>query len=423
MKKITNTVLPLLLCLVLSVSLPNITSNAAKKKTAANTKVKSITLNHKNITLKKGKTCKLKATCKPKQKKKVSFTFSSTNTKVAKVDKTGKITARKAGTAKIKVKVKNSKVSAVCKVTVTDKQNNTDKTDDNNNNQEAKPDDNNQGNPSDDNQDDNKDDNKDDNDMNDNEEEDIYSTPPGFASKDKSIKHGEMTEVSYYSTVTENTRKCMIYTPPEYSTEKKYNVLYCMHGIGGDHMEWYRNGAPQNILDNLYAKGKLADMIVVFPNGRAMHDDSVPANMFSAEAVQAFSNFENDLKQCLMPFIKENYNIYEGRDHTAMAGLSMGGMQTVNIGLKNLELFNYYGIFSPAPTTDANLMGTNKDLYPKVLWLSVGISDTTSGQMAINTHNILTQKGVPHIYYRMPGTHDWSVWKNGLYNFAQLIFK
>lgn len=106
-----------------------------------------------------------------------------------------------------------------------------------------------------------------------------------------------------------------------------------------------------------------------------------------------------------------------------MAGLSMGGMQTVNIGLKNLELFNYFGIFSPAPTTDASLMGTDKALFPKVLWLSVGTSDTTSGQMAVNTERILTERNVSHIYYRMPGGHDWSVWKNGLYNFTQLIFK
>lgn len=154
-----------------------------------------------------------------------------------------------------------------------------------------------------------------------------------------------------------------------------------------------------------------------------MKNDSIPSNMFSAEAIAAFSNFENDLKQCLMPFIQKTYSVYTGRDHTAMAGLSMGGMQTVNIGLKNLELFNYFGIFSPAPTTDASLMGTDKALFPKVLWLSVGTSDTTSGQMAVNTERILTERNVSNIYYRMPGGHDWSVWKNGLYNFTQLIFK
>lgn len=252
---------------------------------------------------------------------------------------------------------------------------------------------------------------------------DEYDTPLGFDEAKDMIPHGSMTEVSYPSTVTGSTRKCMVYTPHDYSEDKKYNILYCMHGIGGDHKEWYVHGSPQNILDNLYAENKLADMIVVFPNGRAMKNDSIPSNIYSAEAIAAFTNFENDLKQCLMPFINENYSVYGDKAHTAMAGLSMGGMQTVNIGLKNLNLFDYYGIFSPAPTTDANLMGTDKSLYPKVIWLSVGTSDTTSGQMAINTDAILTQKGIDHIYYRMPGAHEWSVWKNGLYNFAQLIFK
>lgn len=252
---------------------------------------------------------------------------------------------------------------------------------------------------------------------------DKYDTPLGFDDYDEDAAHGEMTEVTYYSSVTGTNRKCMVYTPPGYTSQKKYNVLYCMHGIGGDHKEWYMNGKPHNILDNLYAADKLADMIVVFPNGRAMKNDSVPSNIYSAEATAAFSNFENDLKKCLMPFINETYPVYGDKQHTAMAGLSMGGMQTVNIGLKNLELFDYYGIFSPAPTTDANKMGKDKTLYPRVTWLSVGTSDTISGQMATNTHNILTENGVEHIYYKMPGGHDWNVWKNGLYNFVQLIFK
>lgn len=252
---------------------------------------------------------------------------------------------------------------------------------------------------------------------------DKYDTPLGYDQYRQDISHGSMTEVSYPSSVTGANRKCMVYTPPGYTTNKKYNVLYCMHGIGGDHKEWQINGSPQNILDNLYAEGKLADMIVVFPNGRAMKNDRIPSNIYSAEAISAFSNFENDLKKCLMPFINKTYSVYGDKKHSAMAGLSMGGMQTVNIGMKNLDLFDYYGIFSPAPTTNAALMGTDKTLYPKVVWLSVGTSDTTSGQMAANTHNVLTQKGVEHIYYQMPGTHSWPVWKNGLYNFAQLIFR
>lgn len=425
------------------------TAKAAKKQV----KAKKITLNYSQLLLKKGNKAKLKIKkIVPKKASKKNVTFKSSNTKVAKVDKNGKIYAKKAGKAKITVKVKGTKAKAVCQITVVNqlKQvslksinltlNKGEKKDistmavsdqkltytsDNkkivkvsskgvvqglkagttsiaikikNSTKEPVY-------------------------MNVKVLRDKYDTPLGFDQYRNEIAHGKMTEVSYLSTVTGSKRKCMVYTPAGYSESKKYNVLYCMHGIGGDHKEWQNHGSPQNILDNLYAEGKLADMIVVFPNGRAMKNDSIPSNIYSAEAIASFTTFEKDMKLCLMPFIKRTYSVYGDREHTAMAGLSMGGMQTVNIGLKNLDLFDYYGIFSPAPTTNANLMGTDKNLYPKVVWLSVGTSDTTSGQMAINTHNILTQKGVSHIYYRMPGNHDWTVWKNGLYNFTQLIFK
>lgn len=425
------------------------TVEAASKKP----KAKKITLNYSRLLLKKGNKTKLRIKkITPKKASKKNVIYKSSNKKIVTVDKNGKLYAKKAGTAKITARIKGTKAKAVCAVTVV---------------KELK-----QVSLKSDNLTLNKGDKKDLSSLivsdqkltfkSDNNNivkvsskgrlqalkagtaiisikikdsikapvelyvkvlRDNYDTPLDYDDYKKGIPHGEMKEVTYSSSVTGSTRKCMIYTPPGYSNTKKYNVLYCMHGIGGDHKEWQIHGSPQNILDNLYAEGKLADMIVVFPNGRAMKNDKIPSNIYSAEAIAAFSNFENDLKKCLMPFIEKNYSIYGGRDHTAMAGLSMGGMQTVNIGLKNLELFNYYGIFSPAPTTDANLMGTNKTLYPKVVWLSVGTSDTTSGQMAINTHNILAKKGVQHIYYRMPGNHDWTVWKNGFYNFTQLIFK
>lgn len=441
--------LSLLAFMALGQALSGPDSSAAKKKKT----VKKITLNHSRLLLGKGKKCTLKVKkISPKGISKKEILYKSSRPRIVKVTKKGKLSARKTGTSKITASIKGSRVKAVCNVKVVgqvkqislktdsltlkkgEQANLTDlvasahpityKSDDKkvvrvsqkgvlqavgagtaSISMKIK----------------------------DSVKEPVYMTvkvirdkydpPLGFDTYNNKIPHGKMTEVSYDSRVTGSTRKCMVYTPPGYSDTKKYNVLYCMHGIGGDHREWMNHGAPLNILDNLYAENKLANMIVVFPNGRAMKNDRIPSNIYSAEAIAAFSNFENDLKQCLMPFIQKTYNVYTGRDHTAMAGLSMGGMQTVNIGLKNLELFNYYGIFSPAPTTNANLMGTDKTLYPKVLWLSVGTSDTTSGQMAANTDRILTQRGVSHIYYRMPGGHDWTVWKNGLYNFTQMIFR
>ena len=437
--------LGLIFCLATSQLLSFKTPMAAQKT--------KLTLNHSKLLLQKGNktTIKVKKGL-PKATAKNKITFQSSNKGIVSVDKSGKIAAKKAGNAKITVKIKGTALKAFCQIKVVDKLQQvslkktelTMKKGEKINLLEFTVSDQKLSYSSD-----NKEIAKISSDgtllgvnagittlnikIKDSIKEpvymsvkvlrDEYDTPLGFDEKRDDIPHGKMTEISYSSTVTGSTRKCMLYTPPGYSEDKKYNVLYCMHGIGGDHKEWYVNGSPQNILDNLYAENKLSDMIVVFPNGRAMKNDSIPSNIFAADAVASFSNFENDLKQCLMPYINENYPVYGDKAHTAMAGLSMGGMQTVNIGLKNLDLFDYYGIFSPAPTTDANLMGTNKELYPKVIWLSIGTSDTTSGQMASNTHTILTEQGIDHIYYRMPGAHDWSVWKNGLYNFAQLIFK
>lgn len=435
----------LFFCLLISQML-FVTAAEAGQKT-------KITLNHTKLLLQKGKKADLKVKKgMPKGSPHSAVVFKTSSKKIASVDKNGKISAKKAGNAKITVKIKGTKLSAVCQVRVVDKlkqislktEELTIKKGEKVNLADLATCDQKISYASDDKSvlkvDSNgmaqgiqagvtivtlkiKDSVKAPVYINIKVLRDEYDTPLGYDRFRDEILHGSMDEISYSSTVTGSTRKCMVYTPPGYSEEKKYNVLYCMHGIGGDHKEWYVNGSPQNILDNLYAENKLADMIVVFPNGRAMKNDSIPANIFSDEAVAAFFNFENDMKQCLMPYINQNYSVYGDKEHTAMAGLSMGGMQTVNIGLKNLELFDYYGIFSPAPTTDANLMGADKTLYPKVIWLSIGTSDTTSGQMAANTHDILTQKGVDHIYYRMPGAHEWSVWKNGLYNFSQLIFK
>lgn len=438
---------------ILTISICVMASQICCNKTSAAGQKTKLTLNHSRLLLQKGKkvTLKIKKGL-PEGTSKNMIIFQSSNKKAATVDKNGKISAKKAGNAKITVKIKKKNLSAACNLRIVDKleqislkepeltikkgekvnltnfavsEHQLTYSSDDNTMLKISADGMMQGlqagvttvtiki----------KDSVKEPVYMNVKVLRDEYDTPLGFDEAKDNIPHGKITEVFYPSTVTGNTRKCMVYTPPEYSKEKKYNVLYCMHGIGGDHKEWYVHGSPQNILDNLYAENKLADMIVVFPNGRAMKDDSIPSNIYSAEAIAAFSNFENDLKLCLMPFINQNYSVYGDKAHTAMAGLSMGGMQTVNIGLKNLNLFDYYGIFSPAPTTDANLMGTDKSLYPKVIWLSVGTSDTTSGQMAINTDAILTQKGIDHIYYRMPGAHEWSVWKNGFYNFTQLIFK
>ena len=131
----------------------------------------------------------------------------------------------------------------------------------------------------------------------------IKHAPEGFDSVKTGIPHGKIDTISYLSKTVGTVRKSLIYTPPGFSSKKRYPVLYLLHGIGGDEKEWLNGGKPQVILDNLYAEGKLEPMIVVLPNGRAMKDDRASGNIMAPDKVEAFANFEKDLLNDLIPFI------------------------------------------------------------------------------------------------------------------------
>ncbi|GEO03252.1 hypothetical protein AAE02nite_09160 [Adhaeribacter aerolatus] len=252
------------------------------------------------------------------------------------------------------------------------------------------------------------------------------AAPPGFDQPQTGISQGKIDSVSYDSKTVGTKRKALVYTPPGYSKKKKYPVLYLLHGIGGDEYEWFKNGRPQVILDNLYAQGKLAPMIVVLPNGRAMKDDRAIGNVFDSTKVQAFARFEKDLLQDLIPHIEKTYPAYTDRKYRAVAGLSMGGGQSLNIGLGNLDQFAWVGGFSSAPNTKApaELLPEPENAKKKLqlLWISCGQDDRLMS-FSKRTHDYLEQHGVPHIFYVEPGGHDFTVWKNDLYLFSQLLFK
>lgn len=250
--------------------------------------------------------------------------------------------------------------------------------------------------------------------------------PQGFDVPRNGIANGKIDTISYPSKTVGVNRRALVYTPPGYSKSKKYPVLYLLHGIGGDMKEWLKHGTPQVIFDNLYADKKLEPMIVVMPNGRAMKDDRNIGNMFDSARVQAFSVFEKDLLNDLIPFIEKKYPAYKDREHRAIAGLSMGGGQSLNFGLGNLDKFAWVGGFSSAPNTKLpevlvpNPVEAKAKL--KLLWISCGDAD---GLMSFSkrTHDYLYQKDVPHIFYVEPGGHDFKVWKNDLYLFTQFLFK
>lgn len=254
----------------------------------------------------------------------------------------------------------------------------------------------------------------------------VKQAPAGFDSLHADIPHGKIDTISYPSKTVGTQRRALIYTPPGFSPKKKYPVLYLLHGIGGDEKEWLNGGKPQTILDNLYAEGKIEPMIVVLPNGRAMKDDRAIGDIMAPDKVQAFATFEKDLLNDLIPFIEKKYPVLSDREHRAIAGLSMGGGQSLNFGLGNLDKFAWVGGFSSAPNTKKP-----EELIPdpeaakkklRMLWISCGASDRLIS-FSKRTHDYLEEKKVPHIYYIEPGIHDFKVWKNGLYMFSQLLFK
>src|SRR5687767_1363501 len=254
----------------------------------------------------------------------------------------------------------------------------------------------------------------------------IKHAPPGFDSLQVGISHGKIDTITYESKTVGTKRKAVIYTPPGFSKKNKYPVLYLLHGIGGDEKEWLIGGQPQVILDNLYAEKKIEPMIVVMPNGRAMKDDRKGGNIFDSAKVQAFATFEKDLLNDLIPFIEKKYPVIKDRESRAIAGLSMGGGQSLNFGLGNLDKFAWVGGFSSAPNTKKP-----EELVPdpeaaknklKLVFISCGDNDGLIS-FSKRTHDYLVEKSVPHIYYIEPGVHDFKVWKNGLYMFSQFLFK
>ena len=255
--------------------------------------------------------------------------------------------------------------------------------------------------------------------------------------KHENVEYGEMVEVEYESTVTGKTRKANVLLPAGYTEDKQYPVLYLLHGSEGDHNEW-KKGDPKYIVGNLIASGEAKEMIVVMPNVRASASDD--ASSFQNDTLanfRAFDNFIYDLKECLMPYMEENYSILTGRDNTAVAGLSLGGRESIYIGRVMCEEIGYIGSFSPGPGIVAYKMGkltedglfTEEELAfpegyePKVFMITEGDADSIVGKIPRIYHDLFERVGVEHIYYTIKGGHDYTVWKRSLYGFVMEIFK
>ena len=234
------------------------------------------------------------------------------------------------------------------------------------------------------------------------------AAPQGFNQERAGIAKGTVKLIEYQSESVGTIRKANVYLPPKYDAKKKYSV----------------GGVPNIIMDNLYADGKVADMIVVMPNGRAQKDDSRAGGMGS---FRAFGDFDKDLIGSLIPYIEKNFSVYTDKNHRAIAGLSMGGGQSLNFGLGHMDVFAYVGGFSSAPNTQraAQLIPDVEKVKQenKLLWMVCGGADGLMNNSA-QLKAFCDEKGIPCTLINYPDEgHNFVVWKYGLYNFAQLIFK
>jgi enterochelin esterase-like enzyme len=258
----------------------------------------------------------------------------------------------------------------------------------------------------------------------------------------KKVPHGEIREHWYYSDITGRWRRSFVYTPPDYETNfsAKYPVLYLLHGAGENERGWSNQGHMSFIMDNLIAEGKAVPMIVVMDNGYATAKDGSNATAGPPAPGQRmdFTKMAETLEQVyikeIIPSIETFYRIKPGRENRAMAGLSMGGFQTMVIGLNHLELFSHYGLFSAAII--GNIMENPKTAFGgafsdassfngkvKVLWFGAGTGEAQFIKMMDDSRKKLDELGIKSIAYESMDTfHEWHTWRRCLHEFAQLLF-
>jgi enterochelin esterase-like enzyme len=250
--------------------------------------------------------------------------------------------------------------------------------------------------------------------------------PAGFNTRRDGVPAGRIEAFEYDSAVTGTRRKANVYLPPDYASDRNYPVLYLLHGIGGDETEWIRFATPDVLLDNLIADGKAVPMIIVFPNGRALANDRPGENIFAPEKVAGFAAFERDLLDDLIPAVEKKYATFTDREHRGLAGLSMGGGQTLNFGLSHLDSFAWIGAFSAAPNTrrPAELVPDPAAAREKLklLYLSCGNKDGLIN-FSQGVHRYLKEHDVPHIWNVDDFGHDPAHWTSNFYHFAQRVFR
>ena len=246
------------------------------------------------------------------------------------------------------------------------------------------------------------------------------------------VRHGEIHHHFYKSTIAGDDRDYYVYTPPDYdpAAKKTYPVLFLLHGFSDDASGWTAVGRANVILDNLIAQGKAKSMIVVMPLGYGTMDlvrQGWDAWSQPELRDRNFGKFSEALLTEIMPRVESEYRITKDRDARAIAGLSMGGSESLLTGLNNLDKFSWIGAFSSGGIPEdfeKNFPGLDTKANQRVhlLWIACGTGDHLI-TMNRSLREWLKTKGVRVVEIETPGMHTWMVWRRNLAEFAPLLFR
>ena len=257
---------------------------------------------------------------------------------------------------------------------------------------------------------------------------------PGAAFMDTAdVPHGAVAAVFYHSSTLDRTRRMHVYTPPGYeSSQEKYPVFYLLHGAGDSDDSWTSVGRANFILDNLIAAGKALPMIVVMPAGHTGPFSFGAPPAPGRRPNQGPGEFEDDFTKDIRPYIEKHYRVRTGRQDRAIAGLSMGGGQTLNIAMAHPSDFAYIGVFSSAlfQRDPAQWEKTNQSTLDdaavkqglKLFWFRTGRDDFLL-QRTRSTVELLQKDAFNITFTESPGGHTWTNWREYLNEFAPLLFR
>lgn len=242
------------------------------------------------------------------------------------------------------------------------------------------------------------------------------NAPEGFEVAKLGIARGEIVPFEY-AAKTGDVFRASLYLPPGYASDKKYPVLYLLHGASGDETDWVREMRADAILDNLHAGQKLAPMIVVMPSSLSVVARAEVGDSREAK-IRAGMAFGQVLVRDLIPWVESRYPVLANREHRALAGVSMGGAAALATGLANADQFAWIGAFSGA---GRRWSAPREKLH--LLWLSVGHQDTMASEGMTAAVAFFTEKNVPHQFHINAGGHAPKVWMNDLYHFSAMLFR